>query len=203
MTLSRFLRDYLYVPLGGNRKGPVRRYVNLMATMLLGGLWHGASWTFVVWGGLHGLLLAANHLWRALRPRMRWWPRAPAPVGQLLTFGAVTLAWVFFRAPSLEVAGRVFAGLAGSHGAGTLPSTLELAWLGGVLLVALAVPNSLEWITGRGVVAHPQSPPVAPRPFAWAPTPAWAWASAGLGVVGLLFLVRDLARESPFLYFQF
>jgi alginate O-acetyltransferase complex protein AlgI len=66
ITLSRFLRDYLYIPLGGNRRGPPRRYVNLLATMLIGGLWHGASWTFVLWGGLHGIYLVVNHLWRSM-----------------------------------------------------------------------------------------------------------------------------------------
>src|SRR5437016_12464491 len=70
MPLSQFLRDYLYLPLGGNRRGSARRYVNLMITMLLGGLWHGASWTFVVWGGLHGIYLALNHAWRFLRDRV-------------------------------------------------------------------------------------------------------------------------------------
>src|SRR5471032_1107650 len=65
MTLSRFLRDYLYIPLGGNRKGNMRRYVNLLATMVLGGLWHGANWTFLIWGALHGAFLTVNHLWRA------------------------------------------------------------------------------------------------------------------------------------------
>ena len=81
MTLSRFLRDYLYIPLGGNRKGPARRYLNLMLTMLLGGLWHGAGWTYVVWGGLHGLYLLVNHAWRNLTkfelPDFR--PHGPSP----------------------------------------------------------------------------------------------------------------------------
>ena len=63
MSLSRFLRDYLYIPLGGNRRGKLRRYINLMITMLLGGLWHGANWTFLIWGGLHGLYLIINHVW--------------------------------------------------------------------------------------------------------------------------------------------
>ncbi len=72
MTLSRFLRDYLYVPLGGNRLGRTRRYVNLMVTMLLGGLWHGASWTFVVWGGLHGAYLVVNHAWQWLKEKSGW-----------------------------------------------------------------------------------------------------------------------------------
>jgi alginate O-acetyltransferase complex protein AlgI len=75
ITLSRFLRDYLYFPLGGNRRGPVRRYLNLGIVMLLGGLWHGANWTFVVWGGVHGLMLAVNHVWNSLplsqHPRLK------------------------------------------------------------------------------------------------------------------------------------
>ena len=72
MTLSRFLRDYLYIPLGGNRLGPRRRYLYLFLTMLLGGLWHGAAWTFVAWGALHGLYLVVNHGWRAVRARLGW-----------------------------------------------------------------------------------------------------------------------------------
>jgi D-alanyl-lipoteichoic acid acyltransferase DltB (MBOAT superfamily) len=96
MTLSRFLRDYLYIPLGGNRRGPARRYVNLMLTMLLGGLWHGASLTFLFWGGLHGLYLVVNHLW-AGHVRLR----LPRPLGIVLTFLAVVAAWVPFRANNL------------------------------------------------------------------------------------------------------
>ncbi|WP_340115289.1 MBOAT family protein [Pelagibius sp. 7325] len=110
MTLSRFLRDYLYIPLGGGRRGPVRRHVNLMITMLLGGLWHGAGWTFVVWGGLHGAMLVVNHLWRGVfpRPLATWWSVAFA---RLFTFLAVTLAWVFFRAESFQGALNVFSGM--------------------------------------------------------------------------------------------
>ena len=110
MTLSRFLRDYLYIPLGGGRKGRLRRHANLMVTMLLGGLWHGAGWTFVVWGGLHGLMLVANHLWRGVFPRPlgTWWSLAFA---RLATFLAVTLAWVFFRAESFGGAVAVFEGM--------------------------------------------------------------------------------------------
>jgi len=103
MTLSRFLRDYLYFPLGGNRKGKGRRYINLMATMLLGGLWHGAGWTYVIWGGLHGLYLIINHAWHALRRTLGQDPEQPLSrpmhlLSALLTFLAVTIAWVFFRA---------------------------------------------------------------------------------------------------------
>ncbi|MCC7282243.1 MAG: MBOAT family protein, partial [Acetobacteraceae bacterium] len=92
ITLSRFLKDYLYVPLGGNRKGPLRRHVNLMVVMVLGGLWHGAGWTFVIWGALHGVALVLAHLWRA-----RMGDRMPALAGWLLTMLVVVVGWVFFR----------------------------------------------------------------------------------------------------------
>ena len=97
ISLSSFLRDYLYIPLGGNRDGPLRRYINLFLTMLLGGLWHGASWNFVIWGGLHETLLLWNHAWRSLiRYDIGSWP------GRVLTFLAVMIAWVFFRATDLD-----------------------------------------------------------------------------------------------------
>src|SRR5438034_3751465 len=100
MTLSRFLRDYLYIPLGGSRQGLFARYRNLMITMLLGGLWHGAGWTFVIWGGLHGLYLVINHAWQHLTRRFRE-IHAPSRWGRsfawFTTFVAVLIAWVFFR----------------------------------------------------------------------------------------------------------
>ena len=105
MTLSQFLRDYLYIPLGGNRRGLILRYVNLMITMLLGGLWHGAAWTFVAWGALHGAYLCINHAWSRLAPSA---PPRIAPVakwlGFVLTFISVVVAWVFFRADSMTQA---------------------------------------------------------------------------------------------------
>jgi D-alanyl-lipoteichoic acid acyltransferase DltB (MBOAT superfamily) len=110
MTLSRFLRDYLYIPLGGNRKGPARRYVNLMITMLLGGLWHGANWAFVLWGGAHGLMLIVNHAWLALKRALGGTgPGNPATrlVARSVTFLAVVTAWVPFRMVNLEGAGRM------------------------------------------------------------------------------------------------
>ena len=82
MTLSRFLRDYLYIPLGGNRHGRVLRYVNLMITMLLGGLWHGAAWTFVVWGALHGVYLCINHAWNNFGPAVAAALRARWPISR-------------------------------------------------------------------------------------------------------------------------
>jgi alginate O-acetyltransferase complex protein AlgI len=141
MTLSAFLRDYLYISLGGNRCGPVRRYVNLLLTMLLGGLWHGAGWTFVVWGGLHGLYLCINHAFMAFRQRIGWevnrfgkWESIPA-VG--LTFLSVMVAWVFFRADNLASALSLLRGMAGLNGL-SLPAEWQhsslmahLGWLPG------------------------------------------------------------------------
>jgi alginate O-acetyltransferase complex protein AlgI len=105
MTLSQFLRDYLYIPLGGNRHGRVLRYVNLVITMLLGGLWHGAAWTFVVWGALHGAYLCINHGWNNYGPEIapRFAPLAKL-AGLILTFLAVVVAWVFFRADNITSA---------------------------------------------------------------------------------------------------
>lgn len=102
MTLSRFLRDYLYIPIGGNRKGPARRYANLLITMLLGGLWHGAGITFAIWGLLHGLYLCINHAWHSLTKKVRWL-RVPKLLAILITFIAVTTAWVPFRAGNYEL----------------------------------------------------------------------------------------------------
>jgi len=105
MTLSRFLRDYLYIPLGGNRHGVVNRYRNLLVTMLLGGLWHGAAWTFVLWGGLHGLYLCINHAWRSLCNKYGLSENLiPRPLGIAVTMIAVSLAFVVFRAPDMDSA---------------------------------------------------------------------------------------------------
>src|SRR3954452_20382460 len=98
ITLSRFLRDYLYIPLGGNRFGESRRYQNLMVTMLLGGLWHGAAWNFVIWGGLHGFYLCINHLWHRWRGERATTSAAARLASWAATFLAVVIAWVFFRA---------------------------------------------------------------------------------------------------------
>jgi alginate O-acetyltransferase complex protein AlgI len=111
ISLSTWLRDYLYIPLGGNRKGTLRTYVNLMLTMLLGGLWHGASWNFVIWGGLHGLYLAGERIaYRDDLPNENWnspfhWLRAG------YVFVLVSLTWIFFRSPSLPIASEVFSKL--------------------------------------------------------------------------------------------
>jgi alginate O-acetyltransferase complex protein AlgI len=162
ITLSRFLRDYLYFPLGGNRRGPVRRYLNLGIVMLLGGLWHGANWTFVLWGGVHGLLLALNHAWRALPLSQS--PACKSRPGQriavLLTFVAVTLAWVPFRADSLKDAATMLAylwpTLGDAHGAASIWGSIESQF--GELKHVLTLSD--EWFTPRELW-----PPVLPANY--------------------------------------
>lgn len=129
ITLSRFLRDYLYFPLGGNRKGKFRRHVNLIITMLLGGLWHGAGWTFIMWGALHGLYLSINHGWRAIRAKVFRQENqnglANKILGRLITFFAVVIAWVMFRSESLDGAINMYTSMFGFNGI-SLPSYLEM-----------------------------------------------------------------------------
>jgi len=130
MTLSRFLRDYLYFPLGGNRKGALRRYGNLFVVMALGGLWHGAAWTFVVWGTLHGVMLMANHAWHAVRravglaARPDW--RAARIAATALTFVLVVCAWVFFRAADVPTASTMLRSMFGLNGARLSTSAVRL-----------------------------------------------------------------------------
>nr|WP_320145978.1 MBOAT family O-acyltransferase [uncultured Anaeromusa sp.] len=118
ITLSEFLKNYLYISLGGNRKGESRRIINLLITMLLGGLWHGAGWTFVIWGGLHGIYLTINHLWRktnlAIYPVISWG----------ITFLSVVFAWTFFRANSVGDAFQMIFAMSGMKGV-VLPTSLH------------------------------------------------------------------------------
>lgn len=112
ITLSRFLRNYVYIPLGGNRKGSINRYLNMTITMLLGGLWHGAGWTFVLWGAIQGGLLIINHAWRALtNSTTRQTSRIPAPIAWLLTYCCIVLSWVIFRANNIDSAWRIYRAL--------------------------------------------------------------------------------------------
>ncbi len=108
ISLSTWLRDYLYIPLGGNRRGPIRTYVNLMLTMLIGGLWHGAAWTFVIWGGLHGVFLCAERLLVGKLGHLTWWRTLPVKLALgLLTYALVNVTWVFFRAGNFTTAVRM------------------------------------------------------------------------------------------------
>lgn len=138
ITLSRFLRDYLYIPLGGSHAGRMRTHVNLMITMLLGGLWHGAGWQFVLWGGLHGALLMLCHLWSE---RVRW--RMPRFLGTALTLLVVMLAWIPFRAESLAVTAQMYAGLLDWNWAGWRFDASLLV----KELLAMRVDQSLPWVS--------------------------------------------------------
>ena len=181
MTLSRWLRDYLYIPLGGSRNGRLKTYRNVMITMLLGGLWHGASWTFVLWGGIHGVGLSAERWVRERHSRIR----IPVWVAWLVTFHVVCIAWVFFRAPDLATAFDVLGGLG-------LSGPSPLVTLPVVLLVVAAVAIQLL------------------PPGWWREAEAWLVARPvavqGLAV-GALIVASDAAVGqqgiAPFIYFQF
>ncbi|MEF9995267.1 MAG: MBOAT family protein [Burkholderiaceae bacterium] len=225
ITLSRFLRDYLYIPLGGNSKGVPRRYANLLATMLIGGFWHGAGWTFVIWGALHGLYLVINHGWRALKERMglpsfgRW----GHGLGVAITFLAVCFSWVYFRAPDLATATSIVGAMLGQRGV-ALPDAIGallgparpwleglgvefqlgggrsfvLSWLSvvGAGLIAFACPNTQQ-ILGH----YRPGLGVVPQPARWSWRPTVAW-GVGLGLLLAAGLLA-LTRPSEFLYFQF
>ncbi|MCZ4313790.1 MBOAT family protein [Comamonadaceae bacterium G21597-S1] len=165
MTLSQFLRDYLYIALGGNRKGTVRRYSNLITTMVLGGLWHGASWSFVLWGLLHGLYLGINHGFRVicgptLRARLDR-SRAFSLLAWLLTMLAVVTAWVLFRAETLTGAGHILLGMVspGDHADVAtflwndgLALSTGVFWCVALTAIACLAPNSNR--IGESLLRH-------------------------------------------------
>ncbi|MBI3796727.1 MAG: MBOAT family protein [Deltaproteobacteria bacterium] len=180
MTLSRFLRDYLYFSLGGNRKGAARRHVNLLITMLLGGLWHGAGWTFVIWGGLHGTYLVINHAWQAVRRHLGltqsyWWTHELA---RGLTFLAVVVGWVFFRAADVPTALSVLKAMAGHNGL--------------LLFTPLSrvPPHSVD----ASLLHREATVTSLLSPFVFGdPLPGIAW------IVGLLLVVRFLPNTHEFM----
>ncbi|MCA9149893.1 MAG: MBOAT family protein [Planctomycetales bacterium] len=179
MTLSSFLRDYLFVPLGGSRYGQWLTLRNLVIVMFLGGLWHGAGWTFVIWGLYHGLLLVVHRVAQITSMR-----RLPQGLAALLTFLCVVIGWTFFRAQDLTMAGSLLWSMIGGHG--MADHTLEslggirgVGLLGGLLLIIFAMPNLWQ--------------------IRFRPTRAWALAVAAL----LLICVLRFDSQSPFLYFQF
>jgi alginate O-acetyltransferase complex protein AlgI len=226
ITLSRFLRDYLYIPLGGNRAGNLRRYINVMITMLLGGLWHGASWTFVAWGAVHGGCLVANQLWRAARVKMPGLnvalTRVPRPLRVAAAWGAtfsiVLVSWVLFRATTLQGASSMLYAMLGISGSATtamfapvasirfadLPWTLSVEGYATVaamvvslgLAITIALPSTMDVFRYREY----RSPPQAKRcRWQWRPTGWWA-----LGVATALSLsIFGMWQHLEFLYFQF
>jgi D-alanyl-lipoteichoic acid acyltransferase DltB (MBOAT superfamily) len=141
ITLSRFLRDYVYIPLGGNRYGPTKRYWNLLLTMVLGGLWHGAAWTFVLWGALHGTYLLINHLWRNLVPKSKSTGPEVA-LAQIVTLLAVMSGWVVFRSNTLASSISIYRGMIGLNGAVLSDQVLAaIPWLSNIFGRAGNVPG--------------------------------------------------------------
>jgi len=197
MTLSRFLRDYLYIPLGGNRHGPWRRVLNVFIVMLLGGLWHGANWTFVLWGGLHGLFLAFLSLWRKFGIAL------PSPAGWFLTFLFVTLAWVAFRANDIDDAARIWLLMAGTEGVVLPPSASGLARLIGAEteIRPLAAFNLLNLMLVLGALAVVLLAPTTRQFALWRRRPLTQ--ASILGVLFALAVILMQDGSGRFIYFVF
>jgi len=185
ISLSTWLRDYLYLPLGGNRKGKVRTYVNLFIVMLLGGLWHGAAWNFVIWGALHGALLAFERL----RGKAALYGGLPVPVRVGVTFTIVLITWVFFRAPDLPQAVRYLGDMLAlgdpQEGAGLLAGLVYQPYYLGTFLLAGAIVWS------------------APQTWDWTRTLTLPKAAAILILFGLSTVVLATQAYNPFIYFIF
>lgn len=210
MTLSRFLRDYLYIPLGGNRKGPVRRHLNLFLTMLLGGMWHGASWSFLIWGALHGLYLTCNHIYRSLRSGSSG--RLETGFSWFITFLAVVVAWVFFRAETasgaLHMLQAMFMPAKGWLATGMSKNDLTNALVSIALLLGFVtlLPNVYQLMADEEPALLPKGlePDLNIREkwLRWLPTRARGFAF-GATMVALVVMLSRMAVYSEFLYFQF
>jgi alginate O-acetyltransferase complex protein AlgI len=213
ISLSRFLRDYLYIPLGGNRHGEQRRNINLAVTMVLGGLWHGAGATFVLWGALHGLFLTINHRWTErtkkspLLARMTkawWYPFAALGLTQV----AVVFAWIFFRADNFYDAVRVIqsmAGFADQHRVGT---RLVDAYGGASIVLGYVACLVLPNVNGMfarwnvGLETYKNERPWSILNLTWRPSVAWA-VTTSLALFVAVVLNFVAGDSSQFLYFQF
>jgi alginate O-acetyltransferase complex protein AlgI len=205
MTLSRFLRDYLYFPLGGNRCGRARQLANLMITMLLGGLWHGAGWTFIVWGALHGAYLVIQRLWSGFGIRL------PKPLAWGLTMLSVIVAWVYFRAADVTSAHALLGSMFGVQGLSLKTPHIDGLPADGwpfiitAGLIALLAPNTIELFGRYGatlklVTLVKRRLGQIERRLQWRPTMAWA---LGTGCIATAGAVAILGWQSEFLYFQF
>lgn len=213
ITLSQFLRDYLYIPLGGNRKGVPKRYANLMVTMVLGGLWHGANWTFLVWGGLHGVFLIVNSAWQAYSPiRLR------PVISIFITMSCILIAWVFFRANSVYAAKNILRAMVGLNGMELpsqwvlnsekvqmlfakihiLPADMSATFGGARDILSLAVLTAVVWLApnSQKIVGLVQRS--SPQQM-WRPSLPWALLVGGLAFACVL----RLGEPSRFLYYQF
>jgi alginate O-acetyltransferase complex protein AlgI len=185
ISLSTWLRDYLYIPLGGNRRGSVRTYVNLMLVMLIGGLWHGASWNFVIWGAIHGGMLALERMQGKVGPHTR----LARPLRVALTFGIVCITWVFFRARTLPQAisyiGCLFGLKAVPPASGAIAASMYTNYHLLVFVIALLlVWNSpTTWVFSRRIT--------------------WARAAYAASLLALSVAFMWTQSDNPFIYFQF
>src|SRR5690348_8600503 len=188
ISLSTFLRDYLYIPLGGNQVRPLRAALNLVIVMFLGGLWHGAAWTFVVWGLLHGSYLVIERVCRALFENKSWASTRPVRVAVgFATYGAVCIAWVFFRASDFTVASRMLAGMFGQHGHGdAILTTRELLQVAIVTICVISVHWMLRDSNIETAVTR------LPR---WFVTTTWALMACAI--------IFTQGNSNAFIYFQF
>jgi D-alanyl-lipoteichoic acid acyltransferase DltB (MBOAT superfamily) len=226
LTLSRFFRDYVYIPMGGNRKGGARRTVNLFMTMLLCGFWHGAGWTFIVWGAYHGVLLLINHLLHAIFPQRKKKGMAKTIIYRSVTFVLVVVGWVFFRAENLDGAFSIVNAMFGGNGLSLSPRILMLlpgledfSWIrsDGMLKNAV-IPDFgfVPWIFFAGLIAFfaPNTQQMIGQYFKdtgqgeddgistkilWKPTTVWAMAISALAALSL----SDMTKVSQFIYFNF
>jgi hypothetical protein len=228
ITLSRFLREYVYIPLGGNQKGRIRRYINLMITMLLGGIWHGAGWTFVFWGALHGFYLIINHAWNAVRRSLGQDLSRTNPLGRgiarILTLLSVIVGWVFFRAESFDAAFLILKGmflfpeaefttphikdidLFGINayldliGLQFTAQQISVLVFGSLLVLVIFAPNTQEILIKHKPALDSNRDKNDSRPIMqWQPTRLWA---TGISIMAL-WAIMGLTGVSEFLYFQF
>ena len=191
ITLSHFLRDYLYFPLGGNKKGVFRRYGNLWIVMLLGGLWHGASWTFVAWGSIHGLYLILNHAWRNFSPF-----KVPVTLSIAITFIAVCISWVFFRADNIGEAINILNAMIGAHQTNLFDlGLMRDLWDVPILLF---VGSLIVWFmpNGNQIIARFED-----DKFTRSGANALTVGSGALAAISIYFIYAKGSYE--FLYFQF
>jgi len=192
MTLSRFLKDYIYIPLGGNRKGNKRRFINLFITMFLAGLWHGAGWTFVIWGLLHGTYIAINHGWRSLTLAKPFLMIAsPLLLRRALTFIAIVIAWVMFRSENIPTAINIIGAMFELDFTATKQDIKNIIIISIGLFLVWFTPNSNEIHSrrseGSSIMYRLSSSIISPIAFS---------------IVAFIAVIY-LSRAQEFLYFQF
>jgi len=212
-TLSRFIRDYLYIPLGGSRKGVVRKYANLGVSMFLAGVWHGAGWTFIVWGLMHAAYLMVNHLWRDLKKFLGVAPGKGHPLTNalscLVTFLAVNFAWVMFRAETVQSGTTVIRsmlqfGLWEGYKALSPMDIREMAVLAGLLAAVFLLPNTQQVLRrySPGIGLYGGERHFLFRGLLWKPTAGWALVVAAMLTASVLTVFTSF-KSLEFLYFQF